>query len=82
MPNFKSDGAAEDIFADFPTLTPGRITYGQLRQIVEWRTKHGLHDRPSQATLDACRDEGQSAAAAGLELGLIDYGQATGLSDY
>lgn len=71
-----------DIFADYPQITPGRITYGALRAIVVWRDRHGIGDHVTLATLDACADEGQSAAQAGLELGLIDYGQATGCEDY
>jgi hypothetical protein len=66
-----------DIFADYPPITPGRITWAQLRAIVEWRDRHRIGDC-SLATLEACREEGQSAARAGLELGLIDYGQASG----
>lgn len=71
-----------DIFADYPQITPGRITYGALRAIVAWRDRHGIGDHVTPATLDACAKEGQSAAQAGLELGLIDYGQATGCEDY
>lgn len=65
------------MFADFPPLTPGCITYGTLLAIVEWRKRHGL-DCVSKGTVRACRGEGQPAGQAGLELGLIDYGQATG----
>ncbi len=70
----------DDLFADFPPLTPGRITYGTLRAIIEWQERHGIGD-VSLATLEACREEGMGAARAGLELGLIDYGQATGQTD-
>ena len=66
-----------DIFADYPEITPGRITYGQLRDIIEWRGRHAIGD-VSLAMLGCYRDEGQGAARAGLELGLIDYGQASG----
>jgi hypothetical protein len=67
----------DELFADYPPITPGRITYGQLRAIIEWQQRHGIAD-VSLATLEAYREEGQTAPIAGLELGLIDYGQASG----
>lgn len=72
---------ADAMFADFPRLTPGRITYGTLLAIVEWRDRHGIGD-VSKETVLAYQEEGQTAGRAGLELGLIDYGQATGCDDY
>ena len=74
------DGDA--LFADFPRLTPGRITYGTLLAIVEWRDRHGIGGDVSKDTVLAYQEEGQTAGRAGLELGLIDYGQATGCEDY
>jgi hypothetical protein len=73
---------AADIFDDFPKLTPGRISYGQLRAIVEWRERHGIGGDVTLAMVDAFQEEGQTAPIAGLELGLIDYGQASGCEDY
>ena len=70
------------LFADYPPLTPGRITYGTLLAIVKWRERHGIGGDVTASTLNACREEGQTAARAGLELGLIDYGQATGDAGY
>lgn len=61
----------------FPPITPGRIGWGTLRKIIEWEQRHGI-GKVSQKTLDGYREEGYSAAQAGLELGLIDYGQASG----
>ena len=72
---------ADDIFADFPTITPGRITWGDLRRIQAWRESHGIGQDCSQAIIDAYREEGHGAAAAGLQMGLIDYGQASGEVD-
>lgn len=71
-----------DLFDDYPTLKPGRITYANLRAIVEWRDRHGINDEVSLATVEAYREEGYSAAQAGVQMGLIDYGQATGDPDY
>lgn len=71
----------DDLFADYPKITPGRITWSQLHAIVDWQERHGIAD-VTHGTLAACWEEGQSAARAGLELGLIDYGQATGSDDY
>ena len=70
-----------DIHADYPQYTPGQITYGVLRRIIEWQQRHGICDT-TLATLDSCREEGVPAARAGLELGLMDYGQASGDPDY
>ena len=72
---------ADAMFADYPRLTPGRITYGTLLAIVEWRDRHGIGGVPKETVL-AYQEEGQMAGRAGLELGLIDYGQATGCDDY
>jgi hypothetical protein len=71
-----------DIFDDFPKLTPGRITYAQLRSIVAWRDSHGIGGDVTLAMVDAFQEEGQTAPIAGLEMGLIDYGQASGCEDY
>jgi hypothetical protein len=71
-----------NIFDDYPGVIPGRITYPVLRRIVEWRDRHGIGDSKTMAMLDAYQDEGQTAAIAGLEMGLIDYGQASGCEDY
>jgi hypothetical protein len=70
------------LFDDYPPLTPGRITYSTLRRIVEWREAHGIGDGVSLSMVNAYQEEGQTAAIAGLEMGLIDYGQATGCEDY
>jgi hypothetical protein len=72
----------DDIFVDYPRITPGRITYAQLRAIVDWRARHEIGGDVSLAMVDAFQEEGQTAPIAGLELGLIDYGQATGCEDY
>ena len=70
----------DDIFADFPPLTPGRIMWGTLFKIIEWEQRHGIGST-SRETLRAYMDDGYGAAQAGLELGLIDYGQASGCED-
>ena len=70
-----------NIFDDYPQFTAGRIGYGTLYKIIEWEQRHGINN-VSRGTIDACREEGLKAAQAGLELGLIDYGQATGCEDY
>lgn len=71
----------DSLFADYPKLTPGRITYGTLLEIVEWLDRHGIGNVSKNMVL-AYQEEGHSAGRAGLELGLIDYGQATGRDDY
>lgn len=71
----------DTMFEDYPKITPGRITYGTLLALVEWRDRHGIGG-VSKNTVLAYREEGQTAAIAGLELGLIDYGQASGCEDY
>lgn len=68
----------DDIFDDYPAFTPGQIGYGTLRRIIEWQERHGLGEPNIQRKVDAYREDGYSAAQAGLELGLIDYPQATG----
>lgn len=65
---------------DFPHITPGQIGWGTLRNIIEWEQRCGIGN-VSQKTLDFYREEGYSAAQTGLELGLIDYGQASGDDD-
>lgn len=72
----------DELFADYPPLTPGRITYGTLVAIVKWRERHGIGGDVTEDTVLAYREEGQTAGRAGLEMGLIDYGQATGADDY
>ena len=67
---------------DYPRLTPGRISYATLRAIVKWRESHGIGDAVSLEMVNAYQEEGQTAAVAGLEMGLIDYGQASGCEDY
>lgn len=71
----------DDIFADYPKFTPGRIGWGTLFAIFEWQERHGIAST-TRPILEAYHEEGQSAAVAGLTLGLIDYGQATGCEDY
>jgi hypothetical protein len=71
-----------ELFEDYPTITPGRITYAQLRAVVDWRHKHNIGGDVTLAMVDAFQEEGQTAPIAGLELGLIDYGQASGCDDY
>jgi hypothetical protein len=70
-----------ELFADYPQIVPGRITWSALLRIVEWQERHGIADVTAE-TVRACREEGQGAAQAGLSLGLIDYGQASGCEDY
>ena len=70
-----------DIFADYPEYTPGQIGWGTLLRIVEWQDRNGIGD-VSADTVRAYRDEGYGAAQAGVMLGLLDYGQATGCGDY
>ena len=70
-----------DIFADYPKYTPGQIGWGTLLQIVEWQNRNGIGD-VSADTVRAYRDEGYGAAQAGVMLGLLDYGRATGCEDY
>ena len=50
--------------------------------IVKWRDRHGIGGDVSKDTVLSYQEEGQTAGRAGLELGLIDYGQATGCEDY
>lgn len=71
----------DDLFADYPPLTPGRITWGTLLAIVEWQERHGIGS-VSAETVRSYRDEGYGPAQAGLDMGLIDYGQASGEKDY
>ena len=70
-----------DIFADYPEYTPGQIGWGTLLRIVEWQDRNGIGD-VSADTVRAYRDEVYGAAQAGVMLGLLDYGQATGCEDY
>lgn len=70
-----------DIFADYPAITPGHIGWGTLLRIVEWEKRHGIGSTSAE-TVKAYREEGYSAAQAGLELGLVDYGQASGCEEY
>lgn len=72
---------ADELFADYPKYTPGRIGWGTLLQIVEWQERHGIGD-VSAETVRAYREEGYGAAQAGLMLGLLDYGQASGCEEY
>lgn len=72
---------ADELFADYPKYTPGRIGWGTLLQIVEWQDRHGIGD-VSAETVRSYREEGYGAAQAGVMLGLLDYGQATGCEDY
>ena len=72
---------ADELYADYPKYTTGRIGWGTLLQIVEWQDRHGIGD-VSAETVQAYREEGYGAAQAGLMLGLIDYGQASGCEDY
>ncbi len=74
--------SSDELFADYPSFTPGHITYRTLLAIIDWRNCHDIGDNISKATVLAYQEEGQSAAVAGLELGLIDYGQATGCEEY
>ena len=69
-----------DIFDDFPEFTPGRVHYGTLKAILRWEQKQGIATI-TQSEIDAYRLDGYSAARAGLELGLIDYPQATGCEE-
>ena len=71
----------DDIFADYPKYTPGPIGWGTLLRIVEGEQRHGIGSTSAE-TVRAYREEGYGAAQAGLMLGLIDYGQATGCEDY
>lgn len=77
------DGTVNDfdeMYRDFPAIKPGRITYGDLRRINEWEVRHGLsHCRRDE--IDAYQGEGHGAAQAGLLMGMIDYGQASGEVD-
>lgn len=66
-----------DIFDDYPKFEPGRVGWGTLFKIVEWQDRHGIGDI-SRETVEAFREDGYGAAQAGLMMGLIDYGQATG----
>lgn len=76
-----SDPDQQDIFADYPKYAAGRIGWGTLLQIVEWEQRHGI-GTTSAEMVRAYREEGYGAAQAGLMLGLIDYGQATGCEEY
>lgn len=76
-----SEQIEDDIFADFPPLRPGMIMWGTLFKIIEWEQRHGIGN-VSRETLKGYQEEGYGAAQAGLELGLIDYGQASGSEDY
>lgn len=74
-------GADEDIFADYPKYTPGQIGWGTLLRIVEWEQRHGIGSTSAE-TVRAYQEEGYGAAQAGVMLGLLDYGQATGCEEY
>ena len=52
-----------------------------LFRSVEWQDRNGIGD-VSADTVRVYRDEGYGAAQAGVMLGLLDYGQATGCEDY
>ena len=69
-----------DIFADFPEFKPGNIGWGTLYRIIEWEQRHGINT-VGKEVLEAYREDGYGATQAGLMLGLIDYGQASG-EDY
>jgi len=68
------------MWEDYPDYIPGNIHYGVLRRILNWEEKWGIATI-SHAQLDDYRFDGVSAAQAGLELGLIDFGEATGQTD-
>ncbi len=74
-------GADDDIFADYPKYTPGQIGWGTLLRIVEWEQRHGIGSTSAE-TVRAYQEEGYGAAQAGVMLGLLDYGQATGCKEY
>lgn len=42
---------AEELFADYPKYTPGRIGWWTLLQIVEWQDRHGICDVSAETTL-------------------------------
>lgn len=50
---------------------------GDLRRINDWEVRHGLSPC-RRSEIDAYQDEGYGAAQAGLQMDLIDYGQASG----
>ena len=70
----------DDIFSDYPKYTAGRITWAVLFAIVAWRNRHGVASISADDVREY-RDEGYGPSQAGLEMGLIDYGQATGIYD-
>lgn len=67
-------------YASHPVIKPGRITYADLKRINAWGVEQGL-DTDRSREIEAYRDEGYRAADAGLRMGLIDYGQASGEVD-
>jgi len=71
----------ENIFDDFPVFTPGYIGWGTLYKILEWQQRHGIAADVTEDQINDYREDGFSAAQTGLNLGLIDYPQATGCED-
>jgi hypothetical protein len=67
-------------YSDYPKYTPGRIRYGTLFRILRWEEENGIA-QVSEDEIRAYMEDGMSAAQAGLSLGLIDYGQASGETD-
>lgn len=61
----------DDIFADCPEVTPGKVGWGTLRRLLDWQQRHNIASATHE-TLDAYREEGYSPAQTGLDLGLID----------
>jgi hypothetical protein len=74
------DTDSDLLWDDYPKLTPGRIHYGNLFAILEWEQRNGVATT-TKSTIEAMQEEGYSAAQTGLELGLIDYPQATGCEE-
>lgn len=69
--------SVEDLFRDKPKITAGRITYRLLFDLLDWQIKHGIANT-TRETIEGFREDGYRAYEAGLELGLIDYPEATG----
>ncbi len=72
--------SVDDIFNDKPKVTPGKITYRLLFDLLEWQIRHGISDT-TEETIEGFREDGYRAWEVGLELGLIDYPQASGCVD-
>lgn len=68
---------SNDITSDKPRITPGKITWGDLYALQKWEQSHGISSI-TKSDIDDYREEGYRAIDAGLQLGLIDYAQATG----